>query len=85
MYVSRLSLSEMHSGGKATRQPDVVLSHQVPSMQVWPNTISNWDRLRLAVSMGSSPCSAGTKPLAVPNTLMHNELNYWAGRYVCMP
>ena len=35
--------------------------------------------------MDDGPCSVGTKPLAVPNALVHNELNYWAGRYVCAP
>ena len=44
-------------------QPEVVLSRQVPSMQVWLNTISNWGGLLLAVPTGSGPCSAGTPTL----------------------
>ena len=25
------------------------------------------------------------RPLLVSNTLVHDELNYWAGRYICTP
>ena len=81
--VSRLSLLEMHS--VSDRQPDVVLSRQAPLVQVWPNTIYYWGGLCVVVPTGSGPCSAGTLTLSVPNALVHNELNYWAGRYICTP
>ena len=66
------------------RWPDV-LSCWVPSMQVWPNTISNWGALCSAVPMGGTPCSVSTPILGSALALVCNELNYWAGRYICVP
>ena len=74
-YVTVVSVGDALRWG-SDRQPDVVLSRWAPSMQMQPNTISNWGGFRSVAPMASSPCSVGTKPLAVPNTLVHNKLNY---------
>ena len=34
---------------------------------------------------GGGPCSVGTKPLLMPDTLVHNELNYWASEMPVCP
>ena len=66
-------------------QPDVILSCQVLPMQVWPNTIYYWagsTRRHLQVVVLALLV---LWPLLVPNRLVLKELNYWAGRYVCVP
>ena len=85
-HVSRLSLLEMHSGGEAAG--DLMLSCLTGCLQwkLWPKVLfltgtgSAWQHLQVAVL-----ALLVLLTLAVPNALMHNELNYWAGRYVCTP
>ena len=84
IYVTVLSLLEMHSGGNV-RQPrcrpyslgilgasDLIL-------------IYYWGGLRLAAPTGGGPCSAVLRHLRVTNTLVRVQLNDWAGNTVTRP
>ena len=44
-----------------------------------------WGGLRLVAPMGGSPCSAVLLHLRVANTLVHINLNEWAGNVVTHP
>ena len=78
--MSRLSLLELHSGGGSDRQPDVVLSRQMPLVLMWPNTISNREGSTRQRQTGGGPCSTHT-----PNVLVCNKLNYGVGKMSARP
>ena len=73
--MSRLSLLEMHSGGGAAS--DLMLSCLTRCLQFKCDLILflMGQALFGSAKAGSSPCSIGTKHSALPNALMHNELN----------
>ena len=75
LCVSRLSLLEMHSGGGVAS--DLMLSCLTGCLRCKCDLILFLigQALLSSAKAGSSPCSIGTKPSAVPNALMHNELN----------
>ena len=81
MYVSQLSLLEMHLGGER------------PVTWCRPVSLGTLDLILFITGVGSTQQRLWAAvlallvlwPLSMPNALVHNELNYWAGRYVCAP
>ena len=85
VYINHVCLCWRCTRVVNNRWPNVVLSCQMLSMQGWPNTIYYWGRLCSAVLWVAVLALLVLRPLSVPNALVCNDLNYWAGRYICMP
>ena len=65
--------------------PDVILLRWAFWVQGDLILIYYWGGLRSAVPTGSSPCSAVLRHLRAANTLVHVQLNDWAGNTVTRP
>ena len=84
VYVTVLSLLEMHSGGNVWRprcrpySPGVLAASDLI-------LIYYWGRLRSVVPMGGGPYSAVLRHLRAANALVCVQLNDWAGNTVTHP
>ena len=85
VYICHSCLCRRCTWAVSDRQPDVILSHWTLPMQgdlilFITGVGSAWRHLWLAVL-----ALLVLQPLSVSNALVHNELNYWVGRYICVP
>ena len=84
IYVTVLSLLEMHSGGNVRRprcrpsSPGVLGASDLIVIYYWGGLCS-------AAPTGDSPCSAVLRHLRAANTLVCVQLNDWAGNTVTRP
>ena len=85
VYICHICLCWRCTRAVSDRWPDVILSCRMLPMQGRPNTIYYWGGLHSAVPTGGILALLVLWPLSVPNALVCNKLNYWAGRYIYVP